>query len=376
MLAYYGTKLSEHIVEKPDGSIICTDAPIARTGEMEYLACELGLDGDPERVVKVVREAEDVFDAAALASFEGAYVTDGHPPRLLTAETAAPYVRGHVEHIRRSGRQVIGDLHIFDPALASDIRSGRKRELSCGYDCTWLPLPDGRYRQKNIRGNHVAVVPKGRAGRDVAIQDAAAQAGKGTYMNEFGKAILTALGLAAKDAQPEELDGLVQTAGAALDANPSVQPEPPAGGEPPAGEGPPAGGEPPAADAADAALEKILERLDALERKTGQEEKPENKPEDKAAPLSPEAKDAAAAIIKAIRPAVAGIQDPAVRTQVSDSLLSILEEPDKLAQITAAVQDHAGAAARGPAAGSFEQLCREAEAAYAARNPHKMKKEA
>lgn len=369
MLAYYGTKLSEHIVEKPDGSIICTDAPIARTGEMEYLACELGLDGDPERVVKVVREAEDVFDAAALASFEGAYVTDGHPPRLLTAETAAPYVRGHVEHIRRSGRQVIGDLHIFDPALASDIRSGRKRELSCGYDCTWLPLPDGRYRQKNIRGNHVAVVPKGRAGRDVAIQDAAAQAGKGTYMNEFGKAILTALGLAAKDAQPEELDGLVQTAGAALDANPSVQPEPPAGGEPPAGEGPPAGGEPPAADAA---LEKILERLDALERKTGQE----GEPEDKAAPLSPEAKDAAAAIIKAIRPAVAGIQDPAVRTQVSDSLLSILEEPDKLAQITAAVQDHAGAAARGPAAGSFEQLCREAEAAYAARNPHKMKKEA
>ena len=375
MLAYYGTKLSEHIVEKPDGSIICTDAPIARTGEMEYLACELGLDGDPERVVKVVREAEDVFDAAALASFEGAYVTDGHPPRLLTAETAAPYVRGHVEHIRRSGRQVIGDLHIFDPALASDIRSGRKRELSCGYDCTWLPLPDGRYRQKNIRGNHVAVVPKGRAGRDVAIQDAAAQAGKGTYMNEFGKAILTALGLAAKDAQPEELDGLVQTAGAALDANPSAQPEPPAG------EGPPAGAEPPAADAA---LEKILERLDALERKTGQEEKPEskpeaepeNKPEDKAAPLSPEAKDAAAAIIKAIRPAVAGIQDPAVRTQVSDSLLSVLEEPDKLAQITAAVQDHAGAAARGPAAGSFEQLCREAEAAYAARNPHKMKKEA
>ena len=71
-----------------------------------------------------------------------------------------------------------------------------------------------------------------------------------------------------------------------------------------------------------------------------------------------------------------GIQDPAVRTQVSDSLLSVLEEPDKLAQITAAVQDHAGAAARGPAAGSFEQLCREAEAAYAARNPHKMKKEA
>jgi len=365
MLAYYGTKLSEHIVEKPDGSIICTDAPIARTGEMEYLARELGLDGDPDRVVKVVREAEDVFDAAALASFEGAYVTDGHPPRLLTAETAAPYVRGHVEHIRRSGRQVIGDLHIFDPALASDIRSGRKRELSCGYDCTWLPLPDGRYRQKNIRGNHVAVVPKGRAGRDVAIQDAAAQAGKGTYMNEFGKAILTALGLAAKDAQPEELDGLVQTAGAALDADPSAQPEPPAGAEPPA---------------ADAALDKILERLDALERKASQEEKtpeakPENKPEDKAAPLSPEAKDAAAAIIKAIRPAVSGIQDPAVRAQVSDSLLSVLEEPDKLAQITAAVQDHAGAAARGPAAGSFEQLCREAEAAYAARNPHKVKKE-
>jgi len=371
MLAYYGDRISPHMTTTPEGFLICHDVPIARTGEMDYRAGELLLEGNPDRMVRVYRHQEDVFDPAAVASFEGKEVTSGHPTEDVGPFNRAAYSKGHIQNVRRQGEHLVADLHIKDAALISDVKNGVLREVSCGYHCSYVPEGDG-YRQQEIRGNHVAVVPKGRAGRDVAIQDAAAQAGKGTYMNEFGKAILTALGLAAKDAQPEELDGLVQTAGAALDANPSVQPEPPAG------EGPPAGAEPPAADAA---LDKILERLDALERKASQEEKtpeakPENKPEDKAAPLSPEAKDAAAAIIKAIRPAVAGIQDPAVRTQVSDSLLSVLEEPDKLAQITAAVQDHAGAAARGPAAGSFEQLCREAEAAYAARNPHKMKKEA
>lgn len=86
MLAYYGTAISEHITKKPNGGIICTGVPVARTGTQEYLARELQLDGDPERIIPVRREPEEVFSPAALASFEGCAVTDGHPPENVTAD--------------------------------------------------------------------------------------------------------------------------------------------------------------------------------------------------------------------------------------------------------------------------------------------------
>ena len=41
MLAYYGTKISEHMTDTPEGYLICWDVPIARTGEMTYRAAEL-----------------------------------------------------------------------------------------------------------------------------------------------------------------------------------------------------------------------------------------------------------------------------------------------------------------------------------------------
>ena len=69
MLTYYGTQLSPHMDRTPEGYLICRDVPIARTGPQESLAGELGLEGDPERVVVVNRYPEDVFEAAAMATF-------------------------------------------------------------------------------------------------------------------------------------------------------------------------------------------------------------------------------------------------------------------------------------------------------------------
>lgn len=144
MLAYYATAISDHIAEKPDGGIICTKVPIARTGEMQYLASELRLEGDPNRIVTVMREPEDVFEPAALASFEGAHVTDGHPPENVTAETFGAYARGHVQNIRREGDYVVGDLRINDKILADEVLHSVKRQISCGYECVYQLLPDGR----------------------------------------------------------------------------------------------------------------------------------------------------------------------------------------------------------------------------------------
>ena len=109
MLAYYGSQISPHLVDTPEGFLICKDVPIARTGEQEYLARELMLDGDPERPVTVQRRPEDVFAPAALASFEGKPVTDGHPPESVGAENYAAYAKGHVQNVRRQGDYVTAD---------------------------------------------------------------------------------------------------------------------------------------------------------------------------------------------------------------------------------------------------------------------------
>ena len=41
MLAYYGTKISPHMTDTPEGYLICHDVAIARSGDMVYRASEL-----------------------------------------------------------------------------------------------------------------------------------------------------------------------------------------------------------------------------------------------------------------------------------------------------------------------------------------------
>lgn len=391
MLAYYGTKLSPNQIETDEGFLICRNVPIARTGTMEYLARELGLREESERTVRVSRSEEEVFSDAAMASFEGKPVTDGHPTENVGPENFSAYARGHVQNVRREGEYLVADLYINDALLSSDIRNGVKREVSCGYLCRYVPDGAG-YRQEHIRGNHVAVVPRGRAGREVAIQDSAQDAGKGTNtMSKFAKAILTAFGLAAKEAQDEaEVHSLVDTAMTALDAEP-------AGETAPALEAAPAV-ETPAADAAPSALEGKLDEVirllkardsenptgvEALDRlieglKEKEEEKePEVVPAGGAedAPLTGGARDAAMAILKHVRPAVASIEDAATRSKVADALLEAVRSPGALEAIAQASRESARSAADAAGQTSFDKLCAEQKAAYDARNPHKKKED-
>lgn len=221
MLAYYGTKISEHMTDTPEGYLVCRDVPIARTGDMVYRAGELELEGDPDRLVTVRREEAEVFSPAAIASFEGKDVTAGHPAEMVGPENHAAYTKGHVQNVRREGDYLLADLLVKDAALISDIKNNIVREVSCGYHCQYVPDGSG-YRQEHIRGNHVAVVPHGRAGRAVAIKDSAENAGKGTDMSKFSEAILKAFGMAAHEAEdPAAVEALIPTAATALDAEPA-----------------------------------------------------------------------------------------------------------------------------------------------------------
>lgn len=397
-IAYYGSQISPHLVDTPEGFLICKDVPIARTGPQDYLARELMLDGDPDRLVTVQRHPEDVFEEATLASFEGKPICDGHPPENVGPENYAAYTKGHVQNVRRDGDYIVADLYINDANLANEVRNNVKREVSCGYLCNYVPDGSG-YKQSRIRGNHVAVVPKGRAGATVSIHDTAPEAEKGRNkpMSEFWKSVLTAFGMAAKDASPEELDKMVETTATALDAEPAEK----AQDAEPAEEKPAETAaedemveKAPKGDDLGSKLDRILEMLEAKSRGGRGEhplhdetdldemiEKLSGKGEGESALTIPvendcatgPARDAAVELLKKVRPAVAAIEDRQARAKVTDALLSAIQGKDVMQDIAKAALDSARANAEQTKKTSYEKICADSESAYAARNPHNKK---
>jgi hypothetical protein len=174
MKAFYGSRFSPNMTRTPEGFLIAHNVPIARTGWYEYLGDEIGANDQAGEVVKVYRSPEEVFSDGAMASFEGKPVTDEHPPELVAPENAMRYARGSVQNVRQGKGEdsdlLLADLVIYDETLINEVQSG-KREVSCGYDVEYVDNGDGTYSQKQIRGNHVAVVSSGRAGNRVAIKD-------------------------------------------------------------------------------------------------------------------------------------------------------------------------------------------------------------
>ena len=173
MITYYGYTISPNQLETDEGFLICRNVPIARTGTQEYLASEIGLDGD--KVIKVIRPEEEVFSDATIASFEGKPVTDDHPSELVDTQTATIYGKGHAQNVRRGAGEwkdyLVGDLFIQDESLIEKIQHHGKREVSCGYTVDYDDNGDGTFTQRNIRGNHIAIVDEGRAGHKAAIMD-------------------------------------------------------------------------------------------------------------------------------------------------------------------------------------------------------------
>lgn len=174
-IRYYGDKISERIAKTPEGFLICQDVPISRTGYQEYLASEL-MDNpiNKHKIIPVYRPAKEVFDPRSLASFEGKPVTNEHPDEDVTPENYQRYSCGHVQNVHvgvgEDSNKVLADLYITDPTLIRLIEDG-KREISCGYYAEEKKDDSGKICQIKIRGNHVAVVRNGRAGKTVCIRD-------------------------------------------------------------------------------------------------------------------------------------------------------------------------------------------------------------
>lgn len=160
--------------EKLPNGWLRADAFFTRTGVFVYR----NPDGSARRELRL---PEEVFKKDALDSFAVVPFTDDHPPVMLTASNTKEFVRGAIEAPRRDGEHVRGTILVYDGETIAKMDAG-KRQLSCGYSCDLEEKPGEwnglRYDaiQRNIRGNHVALVDRGRAGPGAAVKMDAADA--------------------------------------------------------------------------------------------------------------------------------------------------------------------------------------------------------
>lgn len=192
---YYSMLLSPNMSLSVEGYLICVNVPICRSGYQEYRGAELeGFDGyeaswhlDPNKMYRVYRPKEEVLHPDTIASFEGKTVVDEHPTgdgNVINIDNERYLSCGHIQNVRAGpphgdGEVTLqGDIWIKDPTLREKVRpilnpdsSTAIRDISCGYTLKLGRRPDGTLYMYHIRGNHVAVVEKGRAGPRIAIRD-------------------------------------------------------------------------------------------------------------------------------------------------------------------------------------------------------------
>lgn len=195
----------------PEGYLLCENVPIARTGTQLYSSEEIPVEGVGGRV-NVVRDQADVFRPETLASFQGKSVTIDHPDDWVDPSNWKALTVGVTQNVRRgeAGQEdlVIADLLITDEIAITKVRGGL-REVSCGYDADYEQTAPGVGYQRNIVGNHVALVERGRAGPRCAIQDKEPEMAVANKGKKFIDRFLAALKLSDADAEEfkKELTG-------------------------------------------------------------------------------------------------------------------------------------------------------------------------
>ncbi|MBB4017373.1 hypothetical protein GGR16_002402 [Chelatococcus caeni] len=174
MKFYTSEKIGETRELTPEGFLLCRRVPIARTGEMLYRAKEVPVEAGRDGIIRIYRDADDLFAPDTIASFAGKPVTLDHPDEDVTPDNWDELSAGVVMDPRRGEGDmadcIVADLLITKASAIAAVRDGM-REVSCGYDADYEQVEPGRGRQRNIIGNHVALVKDGRCGPRCSIGD-------------------------------------------------------------------------------------------------------------------------------------------------------------------------------------------------------------
>lgn len=171
--------LNEETARETDhnGYITIRDNPITRAGVFQYKGSQLP-GGDANKIYNVYRPLEELQKDETLKSMQGLPIIDEHE-MLGDRYARSPEQRGThgstLEAVRLVGNDVLANLRIWSRTLKSLIDAGKKG-LSLGYNCMFEKssgVYEGiayDYIQRNIRGNHLALVNQGRSGTAVLDQ--------------------------------------------------------------------------------------------------------------------------------------------------------------------------------------------------------------
>lgn len=153
--------------------------PLSKVGVFPYSGASIG--ADPEKIYQVYRPAEELSDPECIDSFKLIPFVDDHTMLGSLEEGLTPAeqkgVQGIIgEEVYFKDGYLYGNIKIFSDYLNSLISSGKK-ELSAGYRCVY-EMASGIWNgvkydviQRQIRGNHLALVNEGRMGPEVAVLD-------------------------------------------------------------------------------------------------------------------------------------------------------------------------------------------------------------
>ena len=162
------------------------DNPLSKEGVFLYRGNQIILpDGsrasDSDDLVPVYRPAEELSDQEAIDSFKLVPWVDEHTmlgsEELGLTPAERKGVSGVVgEDVYFKDGTLYGNIKAFSENLARKIENGKK-ELSLGYRCSY-ERSSGEWKgqkydyiQRNLRGNHLALVDKGRMGAEVRVMD-------------------------------------------------------------------------------------------------------------------------------------------------------------------------------------------------------------
>jgi hypothetical protein len=155
---------------------------LARVGVQYYQGWELGLTDRAMDRIGVYRSPEEVFNQESINTFVNMVVTDEHPSELITTDNVKKFQIGTVSQVTKSsdGKTLEGLITITDKTKIEEIKNTRKTkdkkiEVSVGYLNELVQnvgVDSGNfyeYSQTGIKGNHLAIVDKGRCGSDCSI---------------------------------------------------------------------------------------------------------------------------------------------------------------------------------------------------------------
>ena len=154
-------------IDRQPNGYLKIKANLTRTGIFVYKTA----DG---KTLREFRSAEEVFKANSLDSLNQVPLSLYHPPVFIDSKNYNTYSVGSVSNIHQDSKFIKGEVLVAGENAIEAIEDGI-REISCGYTCDVVHKPgiyNGQHYdaiQQNIIYNHVAIVPRGRAGREVSL---------------------------------------------------------------------------------------------------------------------------------------------------------------------------------------------------------------